>query len=106
MKLISQTHDINTVAARWRRQYPEGSVHTTSGDPELVYQQLLKLDHATATAADVAKIIGNDSWCGPKSCHECGTKVLATVELGQSDSCEDPLQFCASCLTHALRLLK
>lgn len=97
---------MNTVAARWRRQYPEGCAHTVTGDPELVYQQLLQLDLEVATAADVAKIIGNDSWCGPKPCHECGTKVLATVEIGESEYCTDPVEICAACLTHALRLLK
>lgn len=98
MKLITKTHQVNTVAARWQRQYPN--------DRDGIYEKLAALNHETATADDVTKIIGNSSWAGPSNCGECGATVNATVRLGDSAFTENALQVCQSCLTHALRLLK
>jgi hypothetical protein len=41
------------------------------------------LDKETATAKDVADIIGNTSWAREQKCDECGQYVGALVEIGE-----------------------
>lgn len=103
MRLVTQTDRVSSVAGAWRRQYPKGHGSLHSGDSDAIWEKLSKLDHETATAADVANIIGNSSWAGPRNCDECGSTVLVTLEFGNGDSY---VQICESCLVHALRLIK
>jgi len=87
MKLITQRDRIRNVAERWKEQYcrrafspaankavnhwSPTSAHADTGE---IYNKLAALDGETATPAEIAAIIGNDSWCvlGYR-CTECDT---------------------------------
>lgn len=75
--------DMATVAARWKKQYlqPDGTwLETVSGDSSLVHAKLAALTD-TATPADVAAIIGNESWIGA-ICNECDAYSSPAIQIG------------------------
>ena len=102
MELQDERSQLRTVAQRWRKAYSM-SPWAADADKQDIGKALAALDAETATAEDVARIIGNRTWVGPKTCHECGAETWATVEVGQED-CETAT-VCADCLRAALRLL-
>ena len=105
MRIINERTDVACVAERWRAQYPPGS-KTARGPTDPIYEALKSLDPATATATDVEKIIGNRSWAGVYSCHECNADVTEVVELGQEPDYEShTAQICHSCLIKAVSLI-
>jgi hypothetical protein len=108
MKIIDERYQVADVAERWKEQYfTDGRWRTCHSDnADVIYQKLNALDSQTATAADVAKIIGNSSWVGPSDCHECNQTVARTVQLGQEPNCESSTaQICENCLRKALALI-
>ena len=103
MELITERTKVHSVLQRWRRQYPVGRC---AKDKQLIGDRLALLDLETATAQDVAAIIGNDSWCGPEECNECGQKVPVAVQLGEEPNYESRTAVvCADCLQKACGLL-
>lgn len=110
MRIIDERHQVKGIAARWKAQYIDqiGNNWAFSDGSKAVdiYEQLLALNDDTATAQDVAAIIGNNSWAGPTACHECGQTVARTVEIGQPpDYDSHTAQVCEACLRKALVLI-
>lgn len=101
MKLITQRDLIRDVANRWEKQYPE------KGDlPRLaILRRLRALDVETASAQQVADIIGNDSWTS-QSCSECGEDHAdAVVQVGQELNYESRTAWlCLPCVRKAAAL--
>ena len=98
MELVFSRQKIIGVAAQWRATYSNGLYP----EKEEIAQRLDALDMATATPADVAAIIGNNSWSHFR-CDECGTSGLdRAVRLG--DEWSDRVDYCASCLRAAAAL--
>lgn len=100
MRLITIRDKIRTVAERWAEKYgsPRGAIS----------DKLRALDLDTATAADVARIVGNDSWVGLE-CNECGGKFDEVVEAGEPlvedyDYRSATVTLCRECATRAAAL--
>lgn len=110
MIVIDERHKIEGVAERWKAQYfrnGEWYRGGVLGDCGLAYARLSALDPKTATAKEVAAIIGNNSWAGPDDCHECGKTVECTVQIGQPPDYEShTAQVCLDCLRKAVQLLE
>jgi hypothetical protein len=102
--LQSTRQQIAIVANRWKRQYYRNGEwgHTTNGNSADVYERLAALDTATATATDVAAIIGNESWTG-HFCGECADYKAVAVEFCETG---DGTTICADCLAEALALIE
>lgn len=96
MKVISERTLIDSVVERWRHQYRghHNDRYSATGD------QLALLK--PTTAAEVSKIIGNDSWTRVPDCSECGAITPAVVELGPE---YEPVVLCAHCLRVALAFI-
>lgn len=97
MQLLDERSEVMTVAERWKSQYCcKGTWHDPfECDAKDVYERLVALP-ASASAADVAAIIGNDSWIG-ESCTECGERAIVLV--GQEPDYESATAYlCANCL--------
>ena len=101
MKLLDERHQIKAVAMKWKAQYPTG----VNGGVD-IGSKLSALDAETATADDVAQIIGNRIWVSPSVCHECETETWDAVQVGEPpDYDSSTATICANCLRAALRLL-
>jgi len=88
MRLLpDEKEEIRGVAAKWKNQYPDTKLE--------IYQRLLTLSEHS-TRADVAAIIGNDSWIG-EDCTEC--RGRAVVLVGQEPDYEShTVWLCAACV--------
>lgn len=106
MKRYSERELVRTVAERWRKQYGRDPSGIFGGrDKAVILRQLEALDVETATAGDVAAIIGNKSWVSPDACDECGTASWSNVQVGQEPDYESATAtLCADCLRKALAL--
>lgn len=105
MDLLAERNQVRTVASRWRSQYGSG---TYGNDKRrcMVGDELAALNTETATAADVAEIVGNGSWVKKNTCHECNAETWDAVQVGQPPDCESyTATICGGCLRAALRLL-
>ena len=101
MQLLDERHQIKVVARKWKAQYPTG----VNGGVD-IGGKLQGLDVETATADDVAQIVGNRSWIAPSTCHECGAETWDAVQVGERpDYDSSTATICANCLRAALRLL-
>lgn len=104
MELLNERNQVRTVASKWRKQYGSGSY----GDDKrgrMVGNELDALDVETATAADVAEIVGNRSWVCKSTCHECGVETWDAVEVGEPPDYESSTAtICVDCLRKALTL--
>ena len=108
MKLITIRSQIRDVARKWHAQYmPVPSKGWLYGmNKEEAYAQLAALDKETATAADVAAIIGNDSWACPQRCHECNGHFDEVVQVGEKPDYESATcQLCKACARKAACML-
>ena len=106
MKLITERTQVRDVAARWRGQYSPHGPYGHDRQKQAVAKALAALDAETATAADVAAIIGNDSWCGPSTCNECGAVVDVAVQVGEEPYYESrTATLCFACVERALALM-
>jgi hypothetical protein len=111
MNLITQRMLIRNVAKRWRKQYEPFKDHAPLFSArmglsrDLTKQQIAEkldaLDGETATADDVANIIGSGSWTR-MVCHECGRGVNAVVEVGEAPGYESATaNLCRECAEKA-----
>jgi hypothetical protein len=108
MKFETMRDQVRTVAERWRDTYKtyrvaaEGFVNVDG-----IQRGLNALDAETATAVDVAAIIGNSSWvCAPK-CDECNEHSWSCVEIGEpADYDSSTATVCIECLRKAVALLE
>lgn len=104
MKLLNERNQVRTVARRWHAQYDE---YTADECFRTVADRLDALDVETATAGDVAEIIGNALWVEKHTCDECGVKTWDAVQVGQEPTHygSNTADICVGCLRAALRLL-
>jgi len=106
MRLLDERAEIASVADRWKKGYlrSDGSWGTLhKGSSQSVYEALAALPE-TASAADVARVIGNDSWIG-EDCTECGAP--AVVLVGDEPDIESVTAYlCASCVQKLVDLVK
>lgn len=105
MKLLTERVLIREVARRWKAQYAAYKSHggKDAKEKQDIGRKLAALDGETATAADVAAIIGNDSWTRIDHCDECGADNLpAAVRLAEDS--ESSADICLPCLRKAMRL--
>lgn len=106
MKAVYERDLIRGVAERWRLQYEHGGEWKPPKsspyrfDARAIYNALSALDAETATTADVAAIIGNDSWTR-LLCRECQSLVSEAVEFEVYD---ETLSVCRDCLRKAVAL--
>lgn len=106
MKVTTQRQKIQSVAERWRKQYPVERCESQP-DKAVIYEKLCALDLNTCSADEVNKIIGNSSWTRFDGCHECGNEEKQTVMLGQEPDYESYTAWiCADCLRKALKLIE
>lgn len=96
--VVVTTRDrIRGVAELWRHQYCNGVPSHFAH----VQDALDALDKDTATADDVAAIIGNSSWTN-LTCGVCECDVEKVVRLGDPERIDsDPLLVCGDCLSQA-----
>ena len=103
MKLITERQQIRDVAKEWEaiyKYYPETSEFTETTE------KLKKLNVETATAMDVEAIIGNNSWCCPSTCDECGLDYDVVVKVGENPDYEGTtINLCEGCIKKALALI-
>lgn len=103
MERLTERDQVRTVACRWRAQYGASS----HGDRTVrVADELDKLNTETATAAEVAAVVGSKSWVSENTCDECESRTWDAVQLGQTPEYESrTATICRDCLRAALRLL-
>ncbi len=106
MLLVTKQNLIATAAERYREAHQRRGewLPTLDGsDPQAVYAQLRALP-ATAGAADIQTITGDDRWT-MNVCDECGEDceavVLVAIEIHHPT---DMTAVCTHCLKQALRL--
>jgi len=115
MKTITQRQLIQNVANKWRDQYEpfksdspifsERAGIKTYKTKKQIADELDALDKETATAQDVAAIIGNESWTRLK-CDECGNEPEIVVQVGQEPDYEShTASLCVPCLKAAAGLV-
>lgn len=98
MILLDERHQVIEAIKRFISLWKEG---TYSADlrGRAVGKELAALDPATASAEQVAEIIGNNSWARPRACGECGVKTWNLVQIGEpSDYESKTADLCESCL--------
>lgn len=104
MKTITTRDCIRNIAKRWSLQY-SSSYWAKDHDKQRIGAALASLDKETATAADVAAIIGNSSWT-KLECDECGKTVDAVVEVGHEPDYESSTaRLCLPCVQTAAKAL-
>ena len=103
MKLCTERELIRVVAERWKEQYHGGrsAWGTIYGDRncETIYNALRALDPNTATAAEVSKIIGNESWSA-YFCSSCSEYRTSAIEFG----CDTTIHVCEECMKRAVAM--
>lgn len=101
MRLALSKTLVVTAAQRFANSYPPDKYpdDTKWGRTR---NALAALDPHSATAVQVAEIIGNASW-SYFTCDECSQPVEKAVEVG-GEFCERPYVFCPSCLRAASAL--
>lgn len=105
MKLMTERGQVLDVADEWRKVYCQG--HRYGSDKDSIQIKLDALDVETATAADVAAIIGNDEWVKPRTCNECGADTYDAVQLGEEPDYESSTAIvCLDCLRKAVALFE
>lgn len=111
----SERDEIRTVAKRWKLQYPKNMQLASQEFSDSIYEKLLALDTETATAKDVADIIGNDGWIEISKCDSCSKESWNMATIGNIDTFESALAchtdepiitLCEECLTRALLILQ
>ncbi len=96
---------IRTVAARWDAVYgPRFDFQIVGpGDSRSISEALHSFDPETASADDVAVVIGNGSWVEMPMCLECKTATTDAAGFGDEDI--GVAWCCAQCMRRALRKL-
>ena len=104
MRSFDEKSQIERAIQNWA-SYTSLSPPKLSKQREEIDRKLRALDLETATAADVARIIGNGNWVSREHCGECGEESWNIVELGGDISfASETFYVCIGCLRQALRL--
>lgn len=105
MKLLNERNQVREVAAKWRSQYGSGS-YGADKRVRAVGAELAALDVETASAAEVAEIVGNNVWVRMQTCGECSVETWNIVEIGEVPNYESATAYvCRDCLLAALKLI-
>ncbi len=103
MKLITIKSQILEVVDNWYKSY---AGFLRGSDKDEIYKKLKKLDLQTATAEEVADIIGNPSWACKQKCTECNDYSNEVIELGEKPDWESATTWiCKKCLRKAVTLI-
>lgn len=106
MIVLDERTQVKQAIQRWVLHYGLDRSYEADTRGRRVGAELMALDQETATAADVAEIIGNSSWARERACNECGKETWSAVEIGEPLSYESATAVvCRDCLRVALRLL-
>jgi hypothetical protein len=104
MKLLDERNQVKEAIRDWIAMYGMDRTYFSDKRGRDVGRELSALDPETATAVQVAEIIGNP-WARPRPCDECGVETWKLVELGEPASHESATaNVCADCLRKALAL--
>ena len=107
MHLLNERNQVRKVADRWLAQYGLYGSYGADNRRRSIGRKLLALDKETATAEDVAEIIGNTSWVCQQKCGECGTKSWNIVQVGEPLDYESATAYlCVNCLRAAVKLVE
>lgn len=107
MRVLDEHARVRDAIQDWINSYGLTATYGADKRGRQIGKELLALNQATATADEVAEIIGNDSWSGKLSCGECGTKTWDIIEIGERPDYESATAYlCSDCLRKALVLLK
>lgn len=107
VKLITERTQVREVATRWASSYQKNGRYGRDPEMQAIIKALAELNAETATAADVAAIIGNNAWVGPQKCHECGAVVDVAVQVGEEPDYESrTATLCIACVEKALALMR
>jgi hypothetical protein len=106
MRIITERDLIRGVAAAWSKQYSRDEKLSDGSHTRKVLVRLKALNQETATAEDVAAIIGNSSWTGIR-CDECGESVRTVIQIGEEQDYESATaNICPSCFYKAAELMR
>ena len=105
MKLLSERTQVNSGIDNWLSNYGLDGTYVRDTRGRKVGSELMALNRETATAADIAEIIGNDSWAHKQRCGECQTETWEIVEVGETPNYDsETALLCKKCVLDALRL--
>jgi hypothetical protein len=106
MMVLDERTQVKNAIRRWVHMYGLDGTSRDDKRSRRVGAELMALDQDTATAADVAEIIGNSSWVHERACDECGKETWEVVRLGEQPGYDSSTAcVCRDCLRAALRLL-
>ena len=111
MNVLDEAYQAGRVAALWKSQYgrhfdADAALSFNGKAARDTHGALVALD-GKGTARQIADIIGNDSWCCPTKCSECGTASWVVVEIGEEPDYESATaRVCLDCLRNAVALLE
>lgn len=107
MRVLNERAQIKDVAGRWLFAYGRDGTYGNDKRRRRIGEELMALDKKIATAVDIAKIIGNDSWVTKAHCDECGNETWDILEIGEPPHYESRTAYlCGNCLRAALQLLE
>lgn len=106
MRVLDEREQVKEAITNWIANYGLEGTYGADRRGRLVGRELLALDKDTATAADVAEIIGNSSWATPRQCGECRVLTWGIVEIGEKPDYDSGTAYlCFNCLQSAIDLL-
>lgn len=106
MRVLDERTQVKEAIQRWIERYGVDRTYAMDKRGRSVGKELMNLDQETATADDVAEIIGNNSWAHEEECGECGKRSWGIVEIGDKPDHESNTAYvCGGCLRSALLLL-
>lgn len=104
MEIITERDLIRKVPALWRQRY-SCKAYLFDPDKQGILQSLDMLNVETCSAADIAKIIGNDSWT-KLCCDECKGTTTWAIQLGEEPDYEsNTALLCRACFDNAVQLV-
>lgn len=105
MIILNERNQVKQAIKDWCLHYGLTRTYPMDKRGRKVGEELMALNPETATAKDVAEIIGNTLWAGPRCCSECGSETWDCVQLGEPPDYESATAWiCKDCLKKALQL--
>lgn len=106
MIALNERAQVKRAIKLWVSRYGLDSTYGADKRGRRVGAELMALDQETATAEEVAEIIGNSSWARERACDECGKETWELVEIGEPPDYESSTAcVCRDCLHDSLQLL-
>jgi hypothetical protein len=107
VKLLNERTRVKDAIKQWIESHGLTGSYSADRRGRHVGKELSALDQETATAKDVAEIIGNNSWAGMLTCDECGKEAWDLVQLGEEPDYESSTaSICVDCLKKAVELIE